>query len=1611
MKSKALKMILNGLMVIAFFIGSVNGYPAFAEEEIQPDMHAESSLHDEEDMDAEEVLPEETENPDEETEPVEDTEELFRQALHARQLPPVQQVEIQSAGVDALTIENGHYLYNLIQDSAQTFNLTFPEQLFDENRDKGNLTVTIKLPKYGMAFTDNMVSDLLSAEQIKSASFIKDSNGYNTTLTFVMDGGINQQYLSAFSTKYVPLSKNQCADIIQNGWQESPIEIVVKNGAGDIVSTNTKYVMKPGTYSGTDVRIPEHVNTTSALARHANMPLYGNTFGNYSLGGGQDNLYLNVPVVSHNDTELMCIDEIKFYIPDDRFDLVNVIKTPAQWSQYTGPQAAADYQFTDYFSTDYVKRHDAKGTYYTFKPKTPFYNSGSKEHPEQAMYGSRLIWKISNDLESEATYTAPDTEIVATKAGGEAISIFHKGTVVKTLKTVFKDTFSWIPYANYKLNGITTTAKYIPGASYYKVPFIQMQNFDSFDKGTMTTYQTINGKVTEEYDFPYEIQPMAWKPYIHGNTNGNMSTVHAITYTVIKADGTTQDFNEVMDKPVKGDYSVYLDFSAHLSPGDRVSKVKIDWSEMHSLHHTCSGFDYTVTTTHEDGSSLVNGDLLHIGYTSHTSENGKSFAGTVNQANRYIYLSYGELLCPWLNAYGSNYQMYNVKTLNDSEVVLVPQLFLKVNAGAGKKYSENPVIDLKVKLNNVKEEIGGPAISDGTFMLSGNMTMTKNMSDWKFEYTVIDKTTKAVRTGSYQVGTLTGDTPLTRAMLGLSESEAFLTLSIRYNGKFVFKETIRDEQKSSQSDSSPAGFYELTPLLKDIKAYTSSQSTADKDLITLSKAYREGSTMFFDAVYTHSDACSGNKKNFFYGASVWNFPAYIISSTRAYTINGPGFSSQIQSTVIQANTFTAAIQFDLKAYANTEYLNDTYLKMPHDIPEQMFIELTDSDFTLDKTNAAFRQSLQEHGMSEDDVEEVNIAGKRWIRLNIKKAKDKSKQLNGGSKSLSSATTLKNKFVIALNAWEGAVIGTHHPFGEVYFDQSALLKKYNGDKDSGYVTEVFSGAIADPYNLLKDGDHTTKRLWRGDLSGKTVEVLRNVAIGIKLYPVKGTTVYRDHTVGFVEEERENLAAVLQLKMAENDVYNYEVITKIPVAQEEIDYDYVDTDNSLKTGRKKSEYTLYLSSPAQIKKNSLKHGVVKFTYSKDGVNFVEESMIAPADFKDYRYVKTSVDVFEKYEVLHLGFPLSCAMKTELPERKAYIGGTYRYDTSSSLPTTTVTGNLMYGEYVYQNYTLSGKIFWDKDEDGFNLVDDPAKNITLQLFSPHENIHDQYGNTVNADTLIATVKTGNDGIFHFSSFINQADQKIIMTTNADVKLTRRSMATVFDRGDDSDFDRVTKSLLLPKLSKEKNENISGGLIHLPLLTASDVAVHVKDTKAHNISSQSENPHQPHPPITYTLISGDADLANLTSVNVTGNKIGEQTLKASITNTLGDVVTKEFKVKVYANVIYDANGGSGSAFIDPKQYTDANDLVTVMGHSSLFKAGYIFTGWSKDQNASQPQYVPNAVFTFDETEKDVVLYAVFRYLPTMGIAMMPIWKYAVCMGIWAAAFLLLRKNRRKKI
>ena len=78
---------------------------------------------------------------------------------------------------------------------------------------------------------------------------------------------------------------------------------------------------------------------------------------------------------------------------------------------------------------------------------------------------------------------------------------------------------------------------------------------------------------------------------------------------------------------------------------------------------------------------------------------------------------------------------------------------------------------------------------------------------------------------------------------------------------------------------------------------------------------------------------------------------------------------------------------------------------------------------------------------------------------------------------------------------------------------------------------------------------------------------------------------------------------------------------------------------------------------------------------------------------------------------------------------------------------------------------------------------------------------------------------------------------------------------------------------------------------------------------------------------------------------------------------------------VTYYGNGNTaGDAPVDGGRYED-KATVTVKGKNTLEKNGFEFLGWSTDQDADQPDYVEDDIFTIDAA--DVTLYAVWLLIP----------------------------------
>ena len=1538
---------------------------------------------------------------------------------------------VTCAGLDALPKDGGTILYGIVNDTAQTFNVNIPKSLFG----KGDLTITISLKGvYGMAFTDNLAGDLKDKVQIRDAAYTKDANGNNTLLTLVLDGSLTDNYLMALGTKYVPLTPAQCADIIANGYQDATVDFTVKNTAGEAVAVNRGYTLRPGTYTTSDIRIDPHQWTIGTDAAYLNWTTLsdGNPLNGYSLYA-TDAWKMTVPVVSVNASRLMQLGAVRIYAPGDEF-LLRSVQKGAQysgWGGVTGPFISGDFYFMDYFkSSDNFTAHndnDGKGDYYLFEPQKPLYNNGTAVLTSAVSYYAYLNWGVKpgiDYLEGSHTYAAPDEVISYTAEAGEAGSADkNPGMIYTTMPVVRRDAVGFTPNTDYleytdKTVGLTTKEKFVPGASYTGKRLNTITNRGGYDRTTvggaaqLVEYQTVKGKTTETYDFPYEIQPDAVN--ILGR---EVSIVGSIRYTVTKADGSTGTFTKDYHKYVSEIGSLsFADALAAAGPGSRISSVSIDWDQIKG-YLSYATFDYTVTDQHENGSAYQNGDLLRIGYRAVCSDDNRYFDTSDNQKT-YFYLSYGEQKCPWLVANGRGYQRYAVQDLDNDELVLCTDFFLKGQSGGSyRNYLDHPVIRLD------GEFAGVDGMDDPTCILSGNMTLTKNMSGWKFIYSVYNTADQTTRDAEYTVPELTGDTPLTRQDLGLADTEFFTDLQISYDGIFTFAETNKVKQDSSTGDGAPAGTYDITMLLKNIKAYARPTALkSDTRLVTPTRTldtFCTKPTMRFTALLTHEGTCD---RPLHTGAgesaaceSIWNYPWYIVFSNYSFTAIGPNFTvNAATAKVTQGSTATAVIDFKLASRSNENYTNMSarYQTMPWVTPEAIYIELTDNQFDVDPENAAFQASLAAHGMTADDVSVVKTGdGKRWLKL--------ATAGNGvitGKSSDSVGIPHDNLFTIALQAWNGASVAVHHPFGEVWYDVSGLLTKYDGSEASGYVTENFQGAVPDTHGLLGDQDTTTPRLWKGDMSSVAVEVLRNTVTGVSLLPGKNGEIDLTGKITFEPDESKNLLASSTIKAPETELYNYTTITYIPRKGDITRYTQL-IEGKPVDGEKTCEFTMYLEGPVYTYRSSAENPTkVAYSYSKDGKTWVTEAEVGKEEWHEYRYIKTVVDIIAPYQSVETRYPLSSGYKKQVGDFHDYVGGTWSYQDGLGSTANVTSGRMMYGEFVQTDFILrgpAGSIWYDTNENGFNdNGEKPAENIALRLYSPKEDIEGYDGDRIPAGTLIDETKSAADGSYELRSYIAMEGQILeVVMPDAGVVVTRRT-SKIFDedkndmtvRADDSDIVRADQRQTLPAFPKPMLKNIGCGLIRLPVITANEVRLHVKspvtEANACGAVCTSDNPERPNPPVVFgTEDAADAPALVDDKGVVTPKHTGKLTMGLTAADTLvgtaqeipADTVRKNYDVIIYVNVLYDANTGTGVPPTDPQGYypsdDKATDSVMTASGASLTKQGYLLAGWSEKKDSdywNEKEYFrPMTVFQTGARTEDITLYAVWKPVPPN----IPVW------------------------
>lgn len=1485
----------------------------------------------------------------------------------------------------------GVYHYQVNPGTNGVFNITIPKEAFHG----GDFRLTATLPK-GMKFDQAGLDHLKDKTEVKSVEY--DPNDLTSvTVTFKGDAGAldNLATALAVNTDINYMSADDLNNIIKNGIPKETICFRLLDSNGNLMGENKNYIVSPQTGNS------EKINATSIFDTDTANVTISNDINNSVEKGWyfRDHLYplakLEIPSAGTDDNKLIRIKQVKVYRPKGLEDLCwpdsldvengNVVGGGSFKKVNTTPQVDANGTY-DIF--EYDLEADSKVNDSRFQGLT--YN-------RDQLKKIRAIWKFKEGafLPSGTLCEAADTEITFESEGGKEIVKSVTGTKMKVSKGVYDDRFKVTPRPNFKKDS-ANIEEVIPGHSKSEQKFVEVYNYrylSNYDaNGDLVMSE---GEYTETYRFPYEIRPTSFK---RSDSYGSGSKLKNIILTVVKADGTTVtkavDENDIRYSSDGTNFS----FAKYLEDGDRVSEVKIEWSALTNSSgggKTPGTFNYAVARTHADGTPLVKDELIQIGYhAEHPKKDSAPYTYDTDTDTDYLYVKVGEEKCNEFmeQDYTGTKDVYFFGQKNEAKF-----WYNEPNAGAiyfkgdetnYRSTYTNPVITIKARANNI---VG---IEEPISYIKA-ITLSKRMKGWKVVYSTYNKATGVTKND--QEYTVTNMDPngsgavISRETLGLDENEYFISLQLKYDGVFHLEyDSDIDFLYNHQIE------FRMVRILGDASRNKSLYHNQD---VKVNGPETNRGQIYFDGYFKCDDPCSG---------TVYTDPNGIESKVGSgsgdgmalrykpqgerWTLKSTDFESDDRTVVAyqggiataeesedtthmfmeKSGVFNGGFRSERKDLLNDE--RSSTGNAPMDVPEAVYVELKDDEFDVASVVSEVTRKYgysNGYNLSAEDISVVHANGKRYLKIS-----------SGGS--LSHFDKLQGSLEyelgkINLQVWNGATLGDHHPFGKVYYDVSGLLTKYDGSEAAAYKKYEFEGAVPDVDDIRKTGDTTTPTLFEvGDMSKFTVRVLQHVLNGVQLYPGKNNIVDRNGPVTFLAREKENLMVSEQVHIP-GSLNEGEVVVKLPEKGNQINVTSFDSEgNEIKTS-KTCDFTMRLTGPA--KSNHISGlgstDTVTYTYSKDGENYVDESAISSADWKDYRYIKAKI-VHQPNPGSDANIDVNIPVNAEDTPAKAddlssYITGTYTFTTGSEV----LSANTSSAQYIWKPYTLKGKLWWDKNEDGVVDADEPAVENTDIVM----NLEDANGNVVGSTSGEEGIIDGH-GNFSIRTNTQSTSYSVQGTLPAGVKATKQTGTgdpTVSDT--DSDFDRTTvKTATFNGFDAAGNaQNVAAGLIKLPELNLTLQMIHVTESpSAFNQNASSENPNNLKPALTYVPVSEDI-LDSDASGKVTPKQTGlVKDIQVSTANTLGDVVEGKFNAAVYANVLYknDTAGVTGDAPVDTTPYypsiDDSNtDRVTVLGAGTMKKTGYRLAGW-KDEDGNV--YKENDTFKTGIVKKDITLTAVWE-------------------------------------
>jgi len=370
-------------------------------------------------------------------------------------------------------------------------------------------------------------------------------------------------------------------------------------------------------------------------------------------------------------------------------------------------------------------------------------------------------------------------------------------------------------------------------------------------------------------------------------------------------------------------------------------------------------------------------------------------------------------------------------------------------------------------------------------------------------------------------------------------------------------------------------------------------------------------------------------------------------------------------------------------------------------------------------------------------------------------------------------------------------------------------------------------------------------------------------------------------------------------------------------------------------------------------------------------------------------------------------------KLHEPKSYLGnmkdqnvvfGNFNMGTSTTPYFGTTGQSSLPLSYTLKDMEISGFVWDETDRNStYNAgTDSLLQNVRFRVYDPATNTQVQLNSAPNGDFLVNSRADGSYTVLvpHDGNWIVEADTRGLAAEKKLV-LQNKNGRPAIDSAFDRETNRVTTSVVVDTFRNlYSRENVNAGFYTAPKITIPNLEIPVGGG-ATPITAVVTDPVTPG--VTFSIPSGQpTDIVTLqnsgtTTGSTTPQKTGTVTVTAETDDGYGGKVKTTATIRVYTDIEYDANNGTGTVSPNGDKlypstdntgadaHTDEGTAKSVSGtgtDTGFMRPGYLFTGWNTAADGSGQSYAPGATVKTGARTAPLKLYAQWQQLTPVAEA-----------------------------